>query len=110
MPGCDICTTFSGTDQELWEALYGTEAYGNLPQHKKHQHVGNKWNPCPYSTQSDDLRSAHRLGEVPTKVDHTGANGKVYYMSPDVRGSWGYVCTFSGCTHFISTGEHYFYR
>ncbi|HLD90924.1 MAG TPA: hypothetical protein VI911_07930 [Patescibacteria group bacterium] len=110
MPGCTVCLTFSGTAQELWEVTHGTTAYGNLPQYKKDQHVGNKWNPCPYSTQSDDLRSAHRLGIVPTKVDHTDDAGKVYYMSPDRRNSWGYACTFDNCPYLLTNGRSYFYK
>lgn len=110
MPGCTVCATFSGTAQELWEATHGTESYGNLPQYKKDQHVGNMWNPCPYSTQSDDLRTEHRLGYIPTKVDHTGPDGKVYYMQPSRHSSWGYECTFDNCPHFVATGKHYFYK
>jgi len=35
-----------------WEEFYGTSATGNLPQYKKSKHKGNKWMPCPYSTQA----------------------------------------------------------
>jgi len=42
----DPCATLT------WEEMYGTTAVGNLPQHKKHEHIGNMFMPCPYSTQA----------------------------------------------------------
>lgn len=110
MPGCDICTTFSGTAEELWQQTHGTDAYGNLPQYKKDQHVGNKWNPCPYSTQSSIARTEFKLGTLPTRADHTAPDGKIHYMKPDRKNAWGYECTYDDCPHLISTGKRYFYR
>ena len=57
MPGWFHCDTVSGTKQEKWRQIYGTENYGNLPENKKGQHVGHKYAPCPFSTQSNDLRT-----------------------------------------------------
>ena len=39
-------------DTLTWEELYGSSLDNNLPQHKKHLHIGNMWIPCPYSTQA----------------------------------------------------------
>lgn len=57
MPGWFHCDTVSGTEQEKWRQIYGTENYGNLPENKKGQHVGHKYAPCPFSTQSGNLRT-----------------------------------------------------
>ena len=57
MPGWFNCNTVSGTDEEIWRQIYGTENYGNLPENKKGQHVGHIYAPCPFSTQSDSLRT-----------------------------------------------------
>jgi hypothetical protein len=110
-----ICDDPTLTSQEKWRALYGTEYEGNLPQYKATQHVGKSFSPCPYSTQSPDLRTRHMLnltmsGTLPLKVDHTGSDSILYYMKTDNRGVWGYECTFSGCPYLLSTGIPYFYR
>lgn len=95
MPFCVTCT--SGVDLEL--------------EHKKHQHVGNSWNPCPYSIQSSDIRSRAYLGAIPAgKNDHTDDLGRIVYMRPIYKGDWGYECTFSGCPYFQFYGTKYFYR
>lgn len=95
MPGCASCLDFDS---------------GNLPEFKKGSFVGNSWNPCPYSTQSSDIRTTALLGSSVIKSDHTDQNGVVYYLSPSHKGEWGYVCTFSGCPYIQSTGNQYFYR
>jgi len=95
MPDC--CTCVSGTALEL--------------EHKKHYHVGNSWNPCPYSTQCDDIGSIAKLGGVPiSKTDHTDHLGRIVYMRPVNKGVWGYECTFSGCPFIQTMGTKYFYR
>lgn len=107
---CDI-----GTPQEAWEFMYGTDAYGNLPQHLQHTHVGHCWMPCAYSTQADELRTRLLLDlsdvdPLPTKVDHTGADGKVYYLKTKGKGPrWGYECVFDTCPYYLTNGERYFY-
>lgn len=89
--------------QEKWEYMHGTDAYGNLPQYKKDQHVGHCYAPCPYSTQSPALRSFHMLGndfDLNERYNHTDANGIIYYMETTSKGSkWGFECTFNGCPY-----------
>lgn len=95
-----------------WKYELGTEAYGNLPQDKASQDVGHCMSPCPYSTQSTDLRSEHMLGSVPTgaltKVTHT-AGGVTHYMVTAFEGKWGFKCTYDGCPYYLTTGKRYFY-
>ena len=98
----------------VWLIRFGTLRYGNLPIDKKSSHVGKSFAPCPYSTQSSDLRTTHMLelgstDPLPTKTDHS-LSGITYYMKTAVRGGkWGYECTFSDCPHLILTGNRYFY-
>jgi len=99
----------------IWKYRVGTDRYGNLPENKKNvDKVGHSWCPCPYSTQSSDLRTRHLLGlgdldPLPIKIDHT-LSSTTYYMKTVSRGArWGYECSFPGCTHFILNGEKYFY-
>lgn len=114
---CWVCNTISGTPQEQWSQLYGTDAYGNLPQYKVLNHKGHSWHPCPYSTQCEPTRARMLLGldviasgTLPPRVDHTDNNGVVYYMKTALRGSiWGYECTFPGCTFSGSEGNKYFF-
>jgi len=92
-----------------WQYERGTTIYGNLPQHKKHEHEGHCWAPCPYSTASSDIRSETMLGFVPTvKNDHG-----IHYMETGSNGaSWGFRCTYSGCpftTISGNEGKKYFY-
>lgn len=127
------CATVSGTDQEKWEKLYGTNAYGNLPQHKKHLHIGHKWAPCPYDTYCNEVRTQHLTeyyldpfydpntnymtisGTVPFtdggKIEHYDlVTRKHVYMNTASRGArWGYECTFSGCPYRVQHGRNYFY-
>jgi hypothetical protein len=56
------CATVSGTDSQKWRQLYGTTATYNLPQHKKNQHIGHCWSPCPYSDESDSIRTEAMTG------------------------------------------------
>ncbi len=93
-----------------WQYEIGTTAYGNLPQHKRHTHTGHCWMPCPYSTDSSDLRSENmwdvRGDPVLTKVDHGDA-----FMQTDSRGNrWGWTCTYNGCSYLLDTGIRYFYK
>jgi hypothetical protein len=111
----DICADPNLTDEEKWKLIYGTDYYGNLPQYKKDQHDGHCWMPCPYDVRADELRTRAMLKlndtePLPIKVDHTDSNGRAYYMTTESRGVWGFSCTFSGCTHKLSTGLSYFYR
>lgn len=99
--------------QEKWEYMHGTDAYGNLPQYKKDQHVGHCYAPCPYSFQSPELRSFHMLGAIDLEADrnnHIGSDGKIYYMRTTAKGSvWGFECTFDDCLFKLENGKRYFY-
>jgi hypothetical protein len=99
----------------IWRYKIGTAWYGNLPKNKTNDgKIGHCWMPCPYSTQSDDLRTRLSLNLsdtdlLPTKVTHE-AGGIVHYMTTKGKGPrWGFECPYIGCTHFILTGEKYFY-
>ena len=99
-----------------WRYRYGTTALNNLPQHKRQTHIGHCWAPCPYSTQSPELRTRHMLGlsntdPLPSRVDHTDSlTDKVWYMSTGNNGSaWGYRCEYPGCPHYLESGQYYFY-
>jgi hypothetical protein len=115
----DICEegtnlTASGTEEEKWEYIYGTDAYGNLPQYKKDQHVGHCWHPCPYSLQADDNRVRIMLGlsdtdPLPDRNSHFDGN-KIHYMKTESRGSkWGFECTYDNCSYYTTNGRRYFY-
>ena len=104
----------------VWKNTHGTVYYGNLPQHKKYQHVGHKWAPCPYDDNADldldpdngvhTLRRIHLLGSVPAQTANHFDNGKRYYMKSSSRGSkWGFECTFSGCPYRLLNNKPYFY-
>jgi len=111
---CDI-----GTPQEIWEYMYGTENYGNLPEHLKYTHAGHCWAPCPYSTQATAIRTRHLLGLADTdplpigsltRTDHTDVNGMVYYLKTHGKGPvWGYECTFDDCPYYLVYSKRYFY-
>jgi hypothetical protein len=99
----------------LWKKRIGTSNYGNLPSdNKRLNKIGHSYAPCPYSTQSSDLRTRNLLyldvdEELPSKVDHS-AGGVVYYMKTDSRGSkWGFSCTYPGCPYYLLTGQNYFF-
>lgn len=92
-----------------WQYKVGTTWYGNLPQHKRNDHEGHCWIPCPYSTDSSDDRS-DAMWDVHgdptlTKNDH-GNN----YMQTESNGTaWGYRCTYSGCPYETANNKPYFY-
>lgn len=99
----------------LWRLRIGTNNYGELPRNKVHDNkVGHCYAPCPYSTQSSDLRTRHMLkladsDTLPVKVSHE-LSGVNYFMSTASKGPrWGYECSFPGCPHFILNGQKYFY-
>lgn len=99
----------------LWRINVGTASYGNLPTDKKHDgKVGHCYAPCPYSTQSSELRTRHMLrlspnDPLPLKVDHSSGD-TTYYMKTASKGSkWGFECTYPACPHNIMSGQKYFY-
>jgi len=111
----DICADDSLTPEEKWQKIYGTESIGNLPIFKSNNHEGRSFAPCPYSTQSPELRTRHMLnltmsGTLPARVNHVDEDGREYFMKTDNQGDWGYTCTYSGCPYLIDNGREYFYR
>jgi hypothetical protein len=95
-----------------WRNEIGTTAYGNLPQHKRQEHVGHCWAPCPYSTQSSDFRTRSLLGitisgSLPTKVNHVLSDGREVFLQNADGGV--FICPFDGCTHYITNGTRYHY-
>ncbi len=110
MPTKMSCATASGTEQEKWEQIYGTDAYGQLPQDKKHYDEGHGFAPCPYSTQCPDIRSELMIGTPPpyTRTDHTGSDSREYHMKTAARGNrWGFECTFDDCSYYLAEGKRY---
>lgn len=95
-----------------WEYCYGTTTSGNLSQHKKHEHVGHCWAPCPFSTQADDVRRENMVGTATPSEgtnDHT-YSGKIHYMKTHSKGAvWGYECTSDTCPYYTTHGKRYFY-
>jgi len=92
-----------------WQYEVGTTAYGNLPQHKRNDHTGHCWMPCPYSLESSIERSntMWELNDSPilTQNDH-GDN----YMQTDSNGTvWGWRCTYNGCPYEVAYNKSYFY-
>lgn len=95
--------------QWRFEIGSSTSLYGNLPHHKRNNHDGHCWMPCPYSTDSTDERSdamwAVSGHPTLTKNDH-GNN----YMQTDSNGTvWGWRCTYSGCPYEAVYNKPYFY-
>lgn len=100
----------------VWKIKIGTDNYGNLPENKVYKNkIGHCWAPCPYSIQSDDIRTRIMLGideldPLPVKNDHT-IEGKAYYLISTSRGSvWGFECQYPGCTYYTLYGKKYFYK
>lgn len=88
-----------------WKLMYGTNSGGNLPVRLR-THVGLSCAPCPYSTECNDIRAEHMLGNIPA-IQTSHGN---YYMKVEGRGTaWGFVCTYSGCPYLLDTGKNYFY-
>lgn len=89
----------------------GTTMYGNLPQHKKHEHVGHCWMPCPYDVNTEVVRMRAMLdldvGQFP--IEGRNDHG-VYYMKTDHSGPvWGFSCTYHNCPYLVAYGSTYFY-
>jgi len=103
--------TLRGSSEEFerflqWQYERGTTIYGNLPQHKKHEHEGHCWSPCPYSNDSSTVRSEIMLGFTPAAKNDHG----IFYMATGSNGTkWGFRCTYSGCPYVQVTGKQYFY-
>jgi len=119
-----------------WEEMYGTTYEGNLPQHKKHLHIGNSWIACPYSIQALKVYDAEweaamgftraeyeslygpldvnskiidMLGFVPSPLHNHTLNGKDVFMIPKKKGVWGYECQHPDCPYLLDNGRPYFY-
>lgn len=97
---------------EKWEYIYGTDRVGRIPEYKPTKFIGKSYAPCPYSTQSTDLRTKLMLNieddTMPDKTDHS-VDGVVYYMRTYRKGRWGFECTFDNCPYYLQNGKRYFY-
>lgn len=90
----------------IWKCKYGSNNYGNLPTRVR-DHEGVSCVPCPYSTDSSDVRSLLWLGSEPTLKNDHGS----YYMKVSQRGSvWGWECTNPNCQYKLDTGNIYFHN
>lgn len=88
-----------------WKLMIGNNSGGNLSIRKR-DHVGLLCALCPYDTNCDDTRAINMVGSVPVNRDDHG----IYYMKIASQGSsWGFVCTYSGCSYLSDTGHPYFY-
>ena len=99
-----------------WQYEIGTIHYGNLPQHKKSEHVGYCWFPCPYSNENEGTEvpiewSRYKLGLDDNEYPLEGRNDHgIYYMKLQSKGNnWGFECSYDGCTYYVAYGERYFY-
>ena len=98
----------------LWKLSIGTEDVGSLPKTKKHLNkVGHSYAPCPYSTQSNDVRTRHMLNlsdtdPLPMKVDHSILQ-VVYYMETAYSGRWGFQCSYGPLCPGYTNGIDYIY-
>lgn len=102
-------TTVSFKKWLIWYIMHGTTNYNNLRTNKVGEKVGRSYAPCPYDTNSSDIRSTIMLGTVPTKVLHE-LNSVHYYMEASNKGpKWGWQCTFEDCPYNISNNKKYFY-
>lgn len=93
----------------IWKCSFGTTNMGNLPTRKR-DHTGISCIPCPYDASTEVARARIWLGlsdtdPFPSRTDHGD-----YYMKVSQRGnSWGFECTYSGCTYLIDNGIPYFH-
>lgn len=98
----------------IWKLSRGTVNTGNLPKRINNVNkIGHSYAPCPYSTQSDEVRTRIMLGlsdteAIPTKVDHT-IGSVVYYMETEYSGRWGFKCSFGALCPGFSNGHNYTY-
>lgn len=88
-----------------------TSLYGNLPQHKRDEHVGHCWMLCPYDSNNNIERTRALLGLSDNEFPLEGRNdhGK-YYMKTANRGPiWGFECSSPTCPYLTTYGSIYFY-
>ena len=98
----------------LWKLSIGSTNAGNLSTRKNHVgKVGHSYAPCPYSTQSNSVRTRNMLGlsetdPLPMPVDHTLLQ-VVYYMETTYSGRWGFQCSFGSLCPGYVNGNNYIY-
>lgn len=92
----------------VWKCSFGTTNYGNLATRVR-DHEGVSCVPCPYNSTAhaaDPDRAEIWLGFTPTSLVDHGDN----YMRVAQRGSsWGWECTYSGCSYLLDNGTPYFH-
>jgi len=96
----------------IWKLSIGTNYTGNLSKRLNNvKQIGHCYSPCPYSTQSDDVRTRIMLGlsdtdPLPMKVDHT-IGQVIYYMKTAYSGRWGFECSFGSDCPGFANGHNY---
>jgi hypothetical protein len=93
-----------------WKFSIGTPNFGNLPTRIR-DHVGISCIPCPYDLE---VRSSAVRSEMWTSLSGIPRNdheeGQIHYLQVAQRGNtWGFECTYSGCTYEIDHGHPYFH-
>lgn len=92
----------------IWKCSYGTTNLGNLPTRVR-DHKGISCIRCPFDLVNyDDVRSEAWLGYTPSTsdlVDH----GNFFLVVSQVGSSWGFECTYSGCSFLVNNGYPYFH-
>lgn len=98
----------------IWKLTTGSISYGNFTPDTKNDHVGHCFAPCPYDSNSTDLRTRLLLGLsesdlLPIKILHEQNNTHYYMQTMNHGAVWGYQCSFPGCPYFTSNNKPYFY-
>ena len=97
--------------QWRFEIGSNTGLYGNLPQHKRNDHVGHCWMLCPYDSNNniERTRALLQLEDWEFPLEGRNDHGK-YYMKTANRGSiWGFECSSPTCPYLTTYGNIYFY-
>ena len=104
-------TIFEKFVQWKFEAGSNTILYGNLPQHKRNDHVGHCWMLCPYDSNNTIERTRAMLGLSDNEFPLEGRNDHgIYYMKTANRGPiWGFDCSSPTCPYLTTYSGIYFY-
>lgn len=88
-----------------------TGSYGNLPKHKRNDHVGHCWMLCPYDSNNTIERTRALLGLADGQFPIEGRNDHgIYYMKTAAKGNvWGFECSSPTCPYLTTYSSIYFY-